>query len=119
MGHVFIVPGDVRRLACDGWLLPTDKDFVLSRIWKDDQSVVDIARNVRAERGRMGDGERGVRVDRVDGPDVWLVDVGLWENDMGWVHEGVCQFLHRAGSELGPGSSRLGRARPLVAMPVV
>lgn len=32
-GHVFVIPGDLRRLACDGWLLPTDVGGSIARGW--------------------------------------------------------------------------------------
>ena len=39
-GHVFIVPGDVRRLACDAWLVPCSRRATPHRFrpphWPDD-----------------------------------------------------------------------------------
>src|SRR3954447_6950141 len=32
-GHVFIVHGDLTHLACDDWLLPTDRALTLTDAW--------------------------------------------------------------------------------------
>src|SRR4051812_24078586 len=32
-GHVFVVHGDLTHLACDDWLLPTDRDLTLTEAW--------------------------------------------------------------------------------------
>src|SRR3954454_15753709 len=32
-GHVFVVHGDLTHLACDDWLLPTDRDLTLTDAW--------------------------------------------------------------------------------------
>ncbi len=32
-GHVFIVRGDITRIACDAWLLPSDERFTLTPAW--------------------------------------------------------------------------------------
>src|SRR5688500_13370740 len=119
MGHVFIVPGDVRRLACDGWLLPTDKDLALSYNWTDDARLMEVVARTRSTRGAMGADERVVHVRDTGAADLWMVDVGLCETDMEWVHDGVRQVLHRAGEVLPAKSARCGRARPLLAVPVV
>ena len=35
MGHVFVVPGDITRFACDAWLLPSDRTLNVERPWLD------------------------------------------------------------------------------------
>src|SRR3954462_1285437 len=32
-GHVFVVHGDLTHLACDDWLIPTDRDLTLTDAW--------------------------------------------------------------------------------------
>lgn len=39
-GHVFIVRGDLTRLACDAWLLPTDKQLTVTPDWLDNLPTV-------------------------------------------------------------------------------
>lgn len=33
-GHLFIINGDLTKLACDAVLVPTDEDFVIEAPWK-------------------------------------------------------------------------------------
>ena len=119
MGHVFVVPGDIRRLACDGWMVPTDKIFVLSGVWKDDLRLVSSMADARRKHGPMAADERVVQWPIDGGADLWMVDVGLFDDDMHRVHEGVREFLRKAGEALAGSSPRFGRARPLIALPVV
>ena len=67
----------------------------------------------------MALGERVVHVPRAGTADLWLVDVGLWEDDLEWVHDGVRQFLRQAAEVLAAKPARFGRVRPLLALPVV
>ena len=32
-GHLFVVDGDLRRISCDAWLLPTDFRFSITPLW--------------------------------------------------------------------------------------
>ncbi len=38
-GHVFIAQGDLRRLACDLWLLPCDASLRITRGWQNGAST--------------------------------------------------------------------------------
>jgi hypothetical protein len=33
-GHVFVVPGDLTRIHCHAWLVPTDTDFDIAEHWR-------------------------------------------------------------------------------------
>lgn len=43
-GHLYVVDGDLTRIACDAWLLPTDDDFDITEAW---HSVVPVDRKWR------------------------------------------------------------------------
>ena len=34
-GHLFLLRGDLTRLHCDAWLLPTDRRLDLTCAWRD------------------------------------------------------------------------------------
>ncbi|KJE89461.1 hypothetical protein CAOG_00925 [Capsaspora owczarzaki ATCC 30864] len=73
-GHVFVALGDLTKLACDAWMVPTDENMVIESCW--------------SKTGYIEPGPKpadwkndGVRIKRVDtfSPDLsepWLVNVG-------------------------------------------
>src|SRR3954463_13186963 len=132
-GHVFVVHGDLTHLACDDWLLPTDRALTLTDAWLPvlaDEAVrrasdggPQLAIDAPAE---FCDGAR--RVLRV--PDEargeheepsplthgrpWLLDVG--ENadvDADWLVDGVREWLGAVPRE------STERSRPLLGLPLV
>src|SRR4051795_1793563 len=130
-GHVFVVHGDLTHLACDDWLIPTDRDLTLTDAWLPvlaedavrlseggvprlaitapaefcDRStrVMPVPDEVRAEHGDPSPLTHG---------QAWLLDVGDDPDvDPGWLVDGAREWLHA----LGRGSTR--RARPLRGLP--
>ena len=116
-GHLFVVRGDVRRLARDAWLMPCDADGKPSPEWLlPDQPAPRLARLPAGWReGR----ERAAEAEGGDGPRVWLVNMDADDSDAGWFLDGVRRFLKQAATALKKGKSRTGRSKPLVAVPVV
>jgi len=53
-GHVFVAHGDVTNIACDAWLLPTNRNLKVEDFWKFD------AARIPEKPERWGD--NGVRV---------------------------------------------------------
>lgn len=43
MGHVFVLPGDITRFACDAWLLPTDRRVDVTPGWRRSVPGLDAA----------------------------------------------------------------------------
>lgn len=121
-GHVFIVQGDLRRLACDAWLVPVGQEarpephwlqwppgarpapeFTPSQEWREGRS-----RTLQVEPWARG----------MSPP--WLVHVGgTRDTRVGWFVEGVEEFFAKVARQLDGTQPRHGRERHLVALPVV
>jgi hypothetical protein len=72
-GHVYVAQGDMRSIACDAWLLPTDKDRKVSDGWG-----ADLQHEVAgfATPDGWGDTYRAARLRASDSPELWIADVG-------------------------------------------
>lgn len=115
-GHVHIIAGDVTRLVCDAWLLPTDEVFRVSPSFA---SAVGVEPNACLP-GLSWNGERVVRLPRVDSatnslPHIWLGDVGRSNEEATWYAEIVEPFVEAALGAVAPQPG----VRPLLAMNVV
>lgn len=118
-GHVFIVRGDLTKLACDAWLLPGGMPGRPGRTW----------------RGKVGDdpaepvptafGTPGNRIVEwtplaPGDPTPFMTDVGgSHGTPIRWYLDAVEEFFARVSRELDGIEVRGGRARPLVAVPLV
>ena len=81
-GHLFIVQGDLTRLACDAWLLPTGRGLQIRGIWLN---------NAPDEFTRLGSGAFGPR----DNPNAhrltWYFE-GRLRTPAGWQDRSVRSF---------------------------
>lgn len=113
MGHLFVLQGDVTRLACDAWALPCDAAFDTTPAWRD---VVGgrKARGIADVPSAWGDDGARVARARVAGtPTVWLLNSGgHGERSAAWYVEGIRQFIDAA-------EAYVDKERPLVAIPFV
>lgn len=135
-GHVFVVHGDLTHLACDDWLLPTDRDLTLTDAWlptlaedavrRRDDGVPQLtataaAEGLRAGRQRVVEVPDELRCPRRPGSTVthgraWLLDVGTEEDAAAdWLVAGVRDWLDAVAAA---GSSK-ERARPLLGLPLI
>lgn len=134
-GHVFVVHGDLTHLACDEWLLPTDRELTLTDGWlptlRDDavrrgadgvprlatqapdafctgrQRVLPVPDELRCTGGTGSPVTRGRP---------WLLDVGTdADAEPGWLVDGVRAWLDAVGGA----DCRTERARPLLGLPLV
>lgn len=128
-GHLFVVRGDLARVACDDALVPTDPGRTVTasyaallpaRLLGDaaagdpapDGVAADDTVRVAAPDGRVaacGAGRQGARA--------WLVETAGRADDDGWVVEGVLQWLAEVAEHDEP--PRLRRQRRLAALPLV
>lgn len=130
-GHLFVMQGDLTKLACDAWLLPTDQNFHIERHWLLG-APTGIAQRITPEGclrtpKPQGWSNNGVRVVRCDdwtttgaGPQPWLANVGLTAGtSIEWYLHAVRQFLKEAAVDAASRGVAFGRSRPLLALPVV
>ncbi len=125
MGHLFIVRGNLTHLSCDAWLMPTDASVDVNRHWfrETGPSYEDWKRPDLRNEPDWGD--TGRRVHRVENwpeglPEPWLTNTGgILGTRAEWFAEGAVAFLEAAARHLEGKSPRNGRARHLLAMPLV
>ena len=132
-GHVFVVHGDLTHLACDDWLLPTDRDLTLTDAWlpvlADDavRRPGGVPRLAIDAPAAFYDGTKRVlqvpddaRGTPADGAPLtqgrpWLLDVGEDADvEPKWLVDGVREWL----DALSHGTN-VERSRPLVGLPLV
>ena len=117
-GHVFIVRGDLRKLACDAWLVPTSR-----KARPGDEWFLPRYDGPRAGRTFAHDGPRVQPLldPAPDRPRPWLGHIGWWGQPVSWYADGATEFLDAAAADfVAAGTAPLfGRARPLLALPVV
>lgn len=118
VSHVFATHGDVTRIACDAWLVPTDARRVLEQPWRD-ALPVELPEpppgwSDGACRAQLG----SPRTHR--DPAAWLVNVGAAPGrPVEWYLEGVRAFVNAATGDLKGTAPLHGRARHLLALPLV
>jgi hypothetical protein len=113
-GHLFVVRGDLTRLECDAWLLPTDRFFDVGEHWRVDPQLVSQVR-ANAPEG-WGSTLRTLRLDLPKRPTAWLTDTGGYEGlDPTWYTDAVRAFVREAAA--GPAGH--GREVRLLAVPAV
>src|SRR3954462_7638532 len=132
-GRGFVVHGDLTHLACDDWLLPSDRDLTLTEAWLPALAEEAVRRSAGAvprlaleAPAEFCEGARRVlqvpdevRAERKEPSPLthgrpWLLDVGEDADiDPGWLVDGVREWLRAVPRE----SSE--RARPLLGPPLV
>lgn len=121
-GHVFILRGDIRRLACDAWVLPCDGQGRVEPSW--------VAWPPGADRELAPPvpfphwTREGERARKLEGwpahlPEAWALHVELDPTVPGsWLVEATVEFVERASAALRRKRPRHGRGCPLLALPV-
>ena len=127
-GHVFIVHGDLTCIACDAWLMPCGIDARPNAFWWTDVERTPgfdwrrppIDWDYQARRAYKLYASRHMDVKGVWRPTPWLVNVGGGSSlGVEWFVEGVREFFRRVADDPDLDSPINGRARPLVALPIV
>lgn len=122
-GHVFIVQGDLRKLACDAWLLPCDTRTRPESDWL--EHIPGMPSEFDWPPPPEGWRQGVVRAIELahwpsSAPTPWLVNVGAVEGEkIAWYVAGAAEFLARAGEAAVHHAPRNRRAKPLLALPVV
>jgi hypothetical protein len=122
-GHVFLLHGDLTRLACDAWLMPTDARLRVLSTWRRWPPNAPPPLPDEAPSRSWVSGK--TRVMKLRGwpeanPRPWLVNVGAGEKErVEWFVAGAEEFLDRAAEDLAKRRPRHGRARHLVGLPLV
>jgi hypothetical protein len=119
-GHVFVVHGDLRALACDAWLLPTDGALHITRGWLENWP------RPLALPERIGPplGWKGGSLMRWEGwpaerSPPWLVALGSLRRAASWPVTCARSWLEAVAAHLAGKPARNGRSKPLVALPAV
>ena len=115
-GHVFVLRGDLRHLACDGWMLPSDRTLNVEADWYADIDEVDPACFPRAWTDPEGDHVEPVVGWPEERSRPYLVDIFTREPQIESHLEAVGRFVARAATAQRYLSHR---QRRLLAVPVV
>ncbi len=119
-GHVFIIRGDLTRLYCDAWLLPTDYSFEIMEHWRKVPGLEKGWTGPASEAWENGT-SRVLRIEDWDRnkPRPWLVHTGGGPfATPQWHAEGVREFVRTAARDLRNRQDGITkRAKPLLALP--
>ena len=123
-GHLFVVDGDITRLKCDAWLLPSDRAWHITPAFASALGMEGEGTYLRRpEAGWPVDGMFLHEAEDPNGPDVWLGDIGRHADEdplhyasraQTFARIAVERILDRRQEEL----SVQGR-RPLIALNVL
>jgi len=111
-GHVFIVQGDLTRLRCDAWLLPSDAELRLTAAWR--EARPDLEERVRALEPPAEWQVLPVPVED-DRPQPWVGDVPGEEAPAEAFAAVAAAFVRAAA----PGEACPPRERRLLGVPVL
>lgn len=115
-GHVHVVAGDITKIGCDAWLLPTDGAFAIS-----DAFAAEVGTEADHHLAdHRWNGSRVIRFEQTPAgkPQVWLADVGLSPGgahvEASWFADVIEPFVRSAKDGRSPSS-----IPPLLAIPVL
>ena len=112
-GHLFIIDGDLTKIAVDAWYLPVDQSFNVTSHWV---AVADRLDPHRTSRHPWKEGELARYLGSEDGADVWWGNVGRNDSTVSHYQQCALQFIELAAARIGSERS-LSLRRPLVALP--
>lgn len=120
-GHLFIIDGDIKRLACDAWLLPTDEYFSITEAFRDAIGLEFPGRlSEAARRGWQGRGCLLWQTATESGePDIWLGNVGATPNTpVGHYVGRAIEFVREASAHVRTRRPRASE-RPTLGLNVI
>src|SRR5262245_35192562 len=95
-GHVFIVRADIRKLACDAWLMPCSRTARPDGIWFLPDHTGPSAGEPFEDSGRRTQPLPGAPPGL---PQPWITRVGGSRRPVRWYVEGAVEFLAAAGEQ--------------------
>jgi SIR2-like protein len=117
--HLFLVHGDIMLIACDAWLLPGGGECAPGQTWQNGVGAAPL--DPPPERWGAP-GSRVIRWTpcRPNDPQPWLVNLwGSPTTPISWYVDAAREFLATAANHLAGTKPRSGRARHLLALPLV
>jgi hypothetical protein len=105
-GHIFIIRGDLRKLACDAWLMPCSRSAAPDGEWFLDE-------HTGPRKGEpFVEGES--RSQRLPGnfnkqPQPWLTRIGAARKEIQWYVDGAIDFLQAVSDALAGEAPLCGR----------
>lgn len=116
-GHLFVVRGDLRRIASDAVLIPSDRELNLTRSWWDLFPEEDLRTSMAGWKTYVGPlGESWTYgAGHVAGSRHWLFVTGQANATPAWLANSVRNALDVVARTVRTGD---GRVRPLVALPL-
>lgn len=116
-GHVFVIQGDLKKFACDAWLLPTDDQFSVTSTWR---GAHGITVGIQTDQEPWQRDERVRLMPQPPGsPLLWLGLVGKGGATANWFVDAAEAFIRQAAATLQPKGEQKGRPRgrwPLLAI---
>ncbi|MFM8602261.1 MAG: SIR2 family protein [Actinomycetota bacterium] len=112
-GHLFVIDGDLTRIACDAWLLPTDDHFDITPAWHHVGPVNQSWQltghsGPTAADGTLDDSHRVIRYSGpVDGAGLYLARIGHMDADPSVYSGAAIEFLRMAEADHGADSRPL------------
>jgi hypothetical protein len=127
-GHVFITQGDLTRIACDAWLLPTDINLSVTHPWHRalGDAVDEAASKLRRAKPSGWASEvlsaplnpSAAEGDRKNADEPWMTCIGMVGPDLAAHVEATDAFIRLAASVHKRKPAR-GRQKALLALPLV
>lgn len=122
-GHLFITQGDITQVACDAWLLPTDSLLAVTDTWASGP-LSGLVRGGRLDRPRpdgWGSSMLSCQLDNEARPHgvPWMTCIGSTFADVEGYRNAIRQFVEKASAAAHDQTPAFGRAKPLLALPVV
>jgi hypothetical protein len=119
-GHLFVVQGDLRALACDAWILPTSRGLSITAGWLRDWPR---ALEVPPEPDRLPEYATGELMPWPGWPaersPPWLGAIATGQADATWPARCATRWLEQIAASLAGRPPRHGRRKHLVGLPVL
>jgi hypothetical protein len=115
-GHLFITQGDLTKLACDAWIVPTDATGKVIKTWWAALGEPSLAAHAEVLRTA---GAVTVRPRTRNKPAIVAVNSGAGRKGPAWYADQLITAVELAMSEADAGKPLCGRDRPLIGVPIV